>query len=167
METDDETPRTEYVATSVRNDLLNGRINVNEASQRYYEFAKKLERELNRLLAEWLKQAEPEIIDSLDWNRLISGERRALMPEHQEWFDKLYASPPTAPGMVSVPRERLMNLIDWLHNEVDNQTCSDVCDKTYEAQGCPIGTCAIEDGNKEVCWWESMIDAASKELAAA
>ena len=50
-----------------------------------------------RLRAEWQKQVEPDILDSLDWNRLISGERRALKPEHQGWFDKLYASPPTAP----------------------------------------------------------------------
>ena len=57
-------------------------------------------------------QAEPDILDSLDWNRLISGERRALKPEHQGWFDKLYASPPTAPEMVSVPREPTEAMID-------------------------------------------------------
>src|SRR3990167_8739628 len=65
-----------------------------------------------RLRAEWQKQVEPDILDSLDWNRLISGERRALKPEHQGWFDKLYASPPTAPEMVSVPREPTEAMID-------------------------------------------------------
>ena len=35
---------------------------------------------------------------------------------------------------------------DWLESLVEEQTCSDLCDKTYEFQGCPSGTCAREAG---------------------
>ncbi len=37
-------------------------------------------------------------------------------------------------------------IMAWLEEEVDNQTCADVCDKTWESQGCPSGTCALLDG---------------------
>ena len=97
METDDE------MALRVANALDTDAGPAMSFEQFYVAFAR-------RLRDEWQKQAEPDILDSLDWNRLMSGERRALKPEHQEWFDRLYASPPTAPGMVSVPRDLLTKL---------------------------------------------------------
>lgn len=33
--------------------------------------------------------ADPDALAALDWNRLMSGERRALDPEHQAIFDRL------------------------------------------------------------------------------
>ena len=55
--------------------------------------------------------------------------------------------------MISVPRKRLASLVEWIQNEQDNLSCSDLCDKTFEFQGCPSGTCALEDGKAEIRWW--------------
>jgi len=38
---------------------------------------------------------------------------------------------------------------DWLYALVEEQTCSDLCDKTYEVQGCPPGNCARLSGLKK------------------
>lgn len=35
---------------------------------------------------------------------------------------------------------------EWLAAMLDEQTCADLCDKTFEQQGCPSGTCARESG---------------------
>lgn len=34
---------------------------------------------------------------------------------------------------VVVPRDKLENLLDWMDREQDTLSCSDLCDKTYEA----------------------------------
>ena len=46
-------------------------------------FARRLEREL----------ADPGMLDTLDWNRLRSGNHRALNPDNQPLFDRFYAAP--------------------------------------------------------------------------
>jgi hypothetical protein len=61
--------------------------------------------------------------------------------------------------MIMVPRERLHRLVEWMQSDHDNLTCSDVCDKTWESQGCPSGTCARQDGNDEIRWWVNMLSA--------
>lgn len=63
--------------------------------------------------------------------------------------------------MVSVPVERLANLIDWMQREQDNLTCSDLCDKTWEFQGCQ-GECALDAGKRELTWWSNLIAAQPK-----
>lgn len=55
--------------------------------------------------------------------------------------------------------KRLSDLLDWMWDEQCNQTCSNICDKTYESQGCPSGTCAIESGKEELCWWKELLSA--------
>ncbi len=44
--------------------------------------------------------------------------------------------------------EKCMNEREWLRELVEAQTCSELCDKTYEFQGCPSGTCARIEGLK-------------------
>ena len=63
---------------------------------------------------------------------------------------------------VTVPLERLMALVDWMQTEQENNTCSDICDKTFEFQGCTNG-CALEEGKKEIEWWVTMLAAAQQE----
>jgi len=41
--------------------------------------------------------------------------------------------------------EALLTEREWLDDMLENQTCSDLCDKTYEAQGCIAGKCARDD----------------------
>ncbi len=45
--------------------------------------------------------------------------------------------------------EGLLNTLEAYQNEMENQTCSDVCDKTYETRGC-LGPCALESGKRSV-----------------
>lgn len=59
---------------------------------------------------------------------------------------------------VLVPRERLHKLVEWMQRTQEELTCSDLCDKTYEQQGC-IGHCALEDGKKELEWWDNALTA--------
>ena len=35
---------------------------------------------------------------------------------------------------------------EWIYTELETATCGDICDKTYEVQGCPVGTCARLEG---------------------
>jgi hypothetical protein len=58
---------------------------------------------------------------------------------------------------VIVPRKRLLHLLEWMQADHDNLTCSDVCDKTWEMQGCPSGTCALESGKAELRWWFKVV----------
>lgn len=58
---------------------------------------------------------------------------------------------------VYVPRKRLYQLLEWMQAEQDNLTCGDVCDKTWEMQGCPSGTCALESGKDELRWWFKVV----------
>lgn len=37
---------------------------------------------------------------------------------------------------------------EWVWNLISEQTCSDLCDKTFESQGCPSGTCAKDSGER-------------------
>jgi hypothetical protein len=59
--------------------------------------------------------------------------------------------------MVYVPRKRLYHLLEWMQSEQDNLTCGDLCDKTYESQGCPSGTCALESGKEELRYWFKVV----------
>ena len=42
---------------------------------------------------------------------------------------------------------------EWITGVLDRETCSDLCDKTYEFQGCPSGTCAKREG--DASWREA------------
>ena len=68
-----------------------------------------------------------------------------LTEERDAAREALSGSSSTASGVV-VPREEFIGWLDWMDDELSNQTCSQICDKTHEAQGCPSGSCAIERG---------------------
>jgi hypothetical protein len=45
------------------------------------------------------------------------------------------------------------DVLKWLsvHRDyLDDETCSNMCDKTHEQQGCPSGTCSLETARKEI-----------------
>lgn len=64
----------------------------------------------------------------------------------------------TGDETIVVPLKRLMHLVEWMQSEQDNLSCSDLCDKTWESQGCPSGRCALESGKAELRWWAKHIE---------
>ena len=61
-----------------------------------------------------------------------------------------------AEARITVPLDRLEKLVDWMDREQEDLTCSMLCDKTFETQGCH-GECALEAGRREIQWWKSLI----------
>jgi len=43
-------------------------------------------------------------------------------------------------------------LLDWLKSDADELTCGDVCDKTFEFQGC-IGPCSLDTSRAKLDKW--------------
>lgn len=54
----------------------------------------------------------------------------------------------------------------WLDELVDGQSCSDLCDKTYEFQGCPSGTCAKREGTRKFRETTNLINRALQSTSA-
>jgi hypothetical protein len=45
------------------------------------------------------------------------------------------------------------DVLKWLHahqDYLDNETCSNMCDKTFEQQDCPSDTCSLETARREI-----------------
>jgi hypothetical protein len=45
------------------------------------------------------------------------------------------------------------DILGWLHayrDYIDDETCSNMCDKTYEQQGCPSGTCSLQSARAKI-----------------
>jgi hypothetical protein len=43
-----------------------------------------------------------------------------------------------------------LSLFEYLYALAEDQTCADLCDKDWEQQGCPSGTCARYEGLAEM-----------------
>lgn len=61
-------------------------------------------------------------MDTLDWNRLRSGDRRALNPDNQPLFDKFYQAAAPKPDVDAVERVREA-CAEWLHGRADSAYC--------------------------------------------
>src|SRR5258706_15362584 len=99
---------------------------------------------------------DTELADEIERQlRLRNDESVSMRPEQWQQIIAALRRQPSG-DQVLVPRERLRKLIEWQQREQDELTCSDLCDKTYEFQGCPSGTCALQSGKDELAWWAAL-----------
>lgn len=87
----------------------------------------------------------------------LDREESILPRQMQVAREALSFSP--ASGMVVVPEDELASWLDWAAEELSNQTCSQICDATYEARGCH-GECAIEASKKRLAKLRAFITGA-------